>query len=42
MSRLSTPVLFVSSVSKTARTWMPDCFSKSRKIGSAKGWSTEV
>ncbi len=42
ISRLSTPVLLVSSVSKTARTSMPVCFSKARKIGSEKTWSTDV
>src|SRR5436309_337110 len=42
MRRLRTPVLLVSSVSKTAWTRTPDCRSNSLKTGSEKTWSTEV
>jgi hypothetical protein len=40
--RSATPVLFVSSVSYTARTLMPLVFSKSFRTGSEKTWSSEV
>jgi hypothetical protein len=36
------PVLFVSSVSKTARTRTPLFRSNSRNTGSENTWSTEV